>query len=155
MVNVIAALWMVDKWKIGHGHRKKTFWYRYVQGISCNVCLNKRSLATKTYKKLRAVHKRSLHKIAKNSPHPPSSALGQLLLSVQTHQEFRKIRSFWHQKVRTFASEESPLVRLDTPHPRVWTASYYCFLYLFVGLVSFWTGRLNIYLPSCPGQESA
>jgi len=30
---------------------------------------------------------------------------------VQTHHKFRKIQSFLHQKVRTSASEEPPLVR--------------------------------------------
>jgi len=37
--------------------------------------------------------------------------------SVRTHHKFRKIRSFLHQKVRTSASEEPPLVR-KCPH---WT----------------------------------
>jgi len=60
------------------------------------------------------------------------SALAQLpllLLSVRTHHKFRKILSFFHQKVRTSTSEDPPLDRTDKlPHPEcvrlLWTASY-------------------------------
>jgi len=41
-------------------------------------------------------------------------------LSVRTHQNFRKIRKFLRQKVRTFASEDPPVCKmsaLDKPLP--------------------------------------
>jgi len=61
-----------------------------------------------------AVHKRCLHKIAKNwpplslstkCPHWLNSSLSE-----RTHHKFQKIRSFLLQKVRTSASEELPLL---------------------------------------------
>jgi len=56
------------------------------------------------------VHKERPHKIAKNWPVRKMSVLAQLPLSVRTHYKFRKILlSFLHQKVRTSASEETPL----------------------------------------------
>jgi len=52
-------------------------------------------------------------------------------LAMQTHHKFRKIRSFLLQKVRTSASEESPLSALDKLPPLcrrlLWTAPYVYF----------------------------
>jgi len=70
---------------------------------------------------IRAVHKRTFaQNREKLTPFPlvrKMSILAQPPLSVRTKHKFRKIRSFLRQKVRTFASEETPLSALDKPPP--------------------------------------
>jgi len=86
---------------------------------------------------LGAVHKRRPHKIAKNWPPPPLSALAQppSPLFVRTHHKLRKIRSFFAKKCgRPHLKNLPPLVRkmsaLDKPSlpsdsgRLLWTAPY-------------------------------
>jgi len=97
--------------------------------VKCLVqVLNKRTC------RLRAVHKRRPHKIAKNWPLPlvcKMFALGQPLVRADTP-KISKNPKFLHQKVRTSASEEPPpSLSAKCPHWKppdcgrlLWTAPY-------------------------------